>query len=164
MAPREEAEHARRGRNSRETTAGNFPEFLKPEVRKHRQRSNFPQIPKIWATMAPALPIDARISGILGKFDPCQCFRINIPDTWNAKGNRGTVYHALFKPVCVCGCLRFWWSQCWETSDLASRKAYKLRYCIVQDRWLFPVVLHKCLHALRLPTVLMFFHRTKSKQ
>ena len=27
--------------------------------------------------LAPALPIDARILGILGKFDPCRCFRIS---------------------------------------------------------------------------------------
>ena len=36
--------------------------------------------------MAPALPIDARILGILGKFDPCQCFRIsgfrNFGEIW----------------------------------------------------------------------------------
>ena len=53
------------------------PKFLKPEMRKHRQGSNFPKIPKIWATIARALPIDARIFGILGKFDPCRCFRIS---------------------------------------------------------------------------------------
>ena len=53
------------------------PKFLKPEMRKHWQGSNFPKIPKISATMVPALPIDARILGILGKFDPCQCFRIS---------------------------------------------------------------------------------------
>ena len=53
------------------------PKFLKPEMRKHRQGSNFPQIPKICATIARALPIDARILGILGKFDPCRCFRIS---------------------------------------------------------------------------------------
>ena len=27
--------------------------------------------------LAPSLPIDARILGILGKFDPCRCFRIS---------------------------------------------------------------------------------------
>ena len=43
-------------------------------MRKHWQGSNFPQISKISATMVPALPIDARILGILGKFDPCQVF------------------------------------------------------------------------------------------
>ena len=53
------------------------PKFLKPEKRKHRQGSNFPKIPKSWATIARALPIDARILGILGKFDPCRCFRIS---------------------------------------------------------------------------------------
>ena len=53
------------------------PKFLKPEMRKHRQGSNFPQIPKICATIARALPIDARSLGILGKFDPCRCFRIS---------------------------------------------------------------------------------------
>ena len=53
------------------------PKFLKLEMRKHWQGSNFSKIPKISATMVPALPIDARILGILGKFDPCQCFRIS---------------------------------------------------------------------------------------
>ena len=52
------------------------PKFLEPEMQKHRQGSNFPKIPKIWATIARALPIDARILGILGKFDPCRCIRI----------------------------------------------------------------------------------------
>ena len=27
--------------------------------------------------MVPALPIDARMVGILGKFDPCQCFGVS---------------------------------------------------------------------------------------
>ena len=53
------------------------PKFLRLEMRKHWQGSNFPKIPKNWATMAPALPTDARILGILGKFDPCQRFRIS---------------------------------------------------------------------------------------
>ena len=53
------------------------PKFLKPEMRKHQQGSSFPKIPKICATIARALPIDARILGILGKFDPCRCFRIS---------------------------------------------------------------------------------------
>ena len=71
----------------------NFPKFLKPEMRKHRQGSNFPTIPKILASMGSARAIVAQILGIwgnlipadvfafqasriLGKFDPCRCFRI----------------------------------------------------------------------------------------
>ena len=53
------------------------PKFLKPEMRKHRQGSNFPKIPKIRATIARALSTDARSLGNLGKFDPCRCFRIS---------------------------------------------------------------------------------------
>ena len=69
------------------------PKFLKPEMRKHRQGSNFPKIPKILASMGSARAIVAQIwefwgnlipadvfafqaSRILGKFDPCRCFRI----------------------------------------------------------------------------------------
>ena len=55
------------------------PKLLKLEMRKHWQGSNFP---KIWAIMAPALPIDARILGILGKFDPCQCARFRLQEFW----------------------------------------------------------------------------------
>ena len=63
------------------------PEFLKLEIRKHGQGSNFPQLPKIRATMAPALPIDARICWVFSeKFDPCQCFSIsgfrNFGEIW----------------------------------------------------------------------------------
>ena len=53
------------------------PKFLKPEMRKHRQGSNFPKIPKILASMGSARAIVAQILGILGKFDPCRCFRIS---------------------------------------------------------------------------------------
>ena len=52
------------------------PKFLKPEMRKHRQGSNFPKIPKILASMGSARAIVAQILGIVGKFDPCRCFRI----------------------------------------------------------------------------------------
>ena len=38
-------------------------------MRKHRQGSNFPKIPKILASMGSD-------GAILGKFDPCRCFRI----------------------------------------------------------------------------------------
>ena len=38
--------------------------------------------------MAPALPIDARILGILGKFDPCQCFRISGFRNWEGLSPR----------------------------------------------------------------------------
>ena len=50
--------------------------FLKPEMRKHWQGSNFPKIFKILASMGSAVAIVAQILGILGKFDPCQCFRL----------------------------------------------------------------------------------------
>ena len=53
------------------------PKFLKPEMRKHRQGSNFPKIPKILASMGSARAIVAQILGILGKLDPCRCFRIS---------------------------------------------------------------------------------------
>ena len=53
------------------------PKFLKPEMRKHRQGSNFLKIPKILASMGSARAIVAQILGILGKFDPCRCFRIS---------------------------------------------------------------------------------------
>ena len=53
------------------------PKFLKPEMRKHRQGSNFPKIPKILASVGSARAIVAQILGILGKFDPCRCFRIS---------------------------------------------------------------------------------------
>ena len=63
-------------------------------MRKHRQGSNFPKIPEAWNAKtsagikfpqnsqnlnnySPAFPIDAGILGILGKFDPCQYFRIS---------------------------------------------------------------------------------------
>ena len=61
-------------------------------MRKHRQGSNFPKILKILASMGSARAIVAQILGILGnlipadvfafqarilgKFDPCRCFRI----------------------------------------------------------------------------------------
>ena len=54
-----------------------FPKFLKPETRKHRHGSNFPKIPKLLASMGSARAIVAQILGILGKFDPCRCFRIS---------------------------------------------------------------------------------------
>ena len=48
-----------------------------PPMQKHRQGSNFPKIPKILASMGSAGAVVAQILGILGKFDPCQCFRIS---------------------------------------------------------------------------------------
>ena len=43
--------------------------------------------------MVPARPIDARILRILGKFDPCQCFRIssfrNFGEAWQHFSNLG---------------------------------------------------------------------------
>ena len=53
------------------------PKFLKPEMRKHWQGSNFPKIPKSLASVGSAGVIVSQILGILGKFDPCQCFRIS---------------------------------------------------------------------------------------
>ena len=53
------------------------PNFLKPEMRKHRQGSNFPKIPKILASMGSRRAIVAQLLGILGKFDPCRCFRFS---------------------------------------------------------------------------------------
>ena len=53
------------------------PKFLKPEMRKHWQGSNFPKILKILASMGSAGAIVAQILGILERFDPCQCFRIS---------------------------------------------------------------------------------------
>ena len=52
------------------------PKFLKPEMRKHRQGSTFPNSQNL-NNYSPAFPIDAGILGILGKFDPCQYFRIS---------------------------------------------------------------------------------------
>ena len=46
-------------------------------MRKHRQGSNLPKIPKLLASMGSARAIVAQILGILGQFDPCQCFRIS---------------------------------------------------------------------------------------
>ena len=62
-------------------------------MRKHWQGSNFPKIPKILASMGsagdivaqtlefggnliPASVLAFQASEILGKFDPCRCFRI----------------------------------------------------------------------------------------
>ena len=63
------------------------PKFLKPEMRKHWQGSNFPKILKILASMGSAGAIVAQILGILEKFDPCQCFRIssfrNFGEIWS---------------------------------------------------------------------------------
>ena len=61
---------------SRPRQARISPKFLKPEMRKRRQGSNFPKIPKILASMGSARAIVAQILGILGKFDPCRCFRV----------------------------------------------------------------------------------------
>ena len=69
------------------------PKFLKPEMRKHWQGSNFPKIPKIlasmgsagaivaqilgiWGNLIPASVFAVQASGILGRFDPCRSFRI----------------------------------------------------------------------------------------
>ena len=62
---------------SRPRQARISPKFLKPEMRKRRQGSNFPKILKILASMGSARAIVAQILGILGKFDPCRCFRIS---------------------------------------------------------------------------------------
>ena len=51
--------------------------FLKPEMRKHRQGSNFTKIPKILASMGSTRAIVAPILGIFGKFDPCRCLGIS---------------------------------------------------------------------------------------
>ena len=53
------------------------PTFLKPEMRKHWQGSNFPKIPKLLASVGSAQAIVAQMLGILVKFDPCRCFRIS---------------------------------------------------------------------------------------
>ena len=64
------------------------PKCLKPEMRKHWQGSNFPKIPKIRrgyscsdfanfrrnSIFADVFAFSA--SGMLGKFNPCRCFRI----------------------------------------------------------------------------------------
>ena len=55
----------------------NFPKVSEAEMRKHWKGSNFPQIPKILASMGSARTIVAQTLGILGKFDPCQCFRVS---------------------------------------------------------------------------------------
>ena len=39
--------------------------------------SNFPKIPKLLASVGSARATVAQILGILGKFDPCRCFRIS---------------------------------------------------------------------------------------
>ena len=44
---------------------------------KIRQGSNFPKIPKLLASMGSARAVVAQILGILGKVDPCRCFRIS---------------------------------------------------------------------------------------
>ena len=45
------------------------PKFLKPEIRKHRQGSNFPKIPELPASIRSARAIVAQILGFLGTFD-----------------------------------------------------------------------------------------------
>ena len=54
------------------------PKFLKPEMLKHWQGSNFSKkTQQILASMGSAGAIVALILGSWGKFDPCPCFRIS---------------------------------------------------------------------------------------
>ena len=59
------------------TQAQISPKFLKPEMQKTLAGIKFPKIPKILASTGSVGAIVAQMLGILGKVDPCQCFRIS---------------------------------------------------------------------------------------
>ena len=54
-----------------------YPKFLKPEMRKHRQESNFPKIPRSPGIYGECRGYSCSDFGNFGEFDPCRCFRVS---------------------------------------------------------------------------------------